>query len=491
MKVLFQQAKNGQLTAILNNIYLHSSYNPMREAQRYVENINVSYSPSLILVLEPGLSYIIPLLRKRFPDSKIGIIRYLQDFQNFNYDADYIFNYFEHKSDFENFLFNTLGEEKIFGALVLQWQPSSKIFPEIENNILISIKNSMEKAKTLLVTREFFEKKWFLNSCNFVKYVNSTVSIRKKIDIPIVIISSGPSLKESLNIIKNNREKIFIICLSSAIKVCLYNNITPDLCVSTDGGFWAGEHLKCLTDKNIPLALPLEGFCQKNILEKNKILPLIYSDGISKYIADISNIPVLEAERNGTVSGTALILAMSISSNDIYFCGLDMSSQNGFQHCQPNEIELNNSIKDTRINSKEKRISISQYSKGVLSIYKEWFDFLNLNGRKVYRVIEKKYKNNTLGFIKDLSTNDFSYNLSNLNAFNNNDYFTDVIWKKNLKQISVYLLENLKKGKWIKNIFPLSMTSLSHNKNNTDIKNRLENDFHSLLKKTENILNEH
>ena len=61
-----------------------------------------------------------------------------------------------------------------------------------------------------------------------------------------MIIASGPSLQVALSSIRKNQASYFLIVLSSAIKCCFENNIIPDLCISTDGGYWAKEHLKIL-----------------------------------------------------------------------------------------------------------------------------------------------------------------------------------------------------------------------------------------------------
>ena len=85
--------------------------------------------------------------------------------------------------------------------------------------------------------------------------------------MPVVICASGPQLKPCINTIKTSQDKIFIICLSSALSVLVKNGITPDFILTTDGGFWAGEHLKYLKkNPGITLAAPCEAFIPKKIL---------------------------------------------------------------------------------------------------------------------------------------------------------------------------------------------------------------------------------
>ena len=158
MKVTIQKAKNGEETAIFENHFLHSNYAPVKEAERFVENLQLPYIPSIIIITEPALSYITVFLKKRFPDIKLGVIRYTSDFENYNNGFDFILNYYEH-SDFAAFLENKLNEEELLQTYFIPWTPSSQAFNETDKKVWQNIKAAMERAKTLLITRQYFEKK--------------------------------------------------------------------------------------------------------------------------------------------------------------------------------------------------------------------------------------------------------------------------------------------------------------------------------------------
>lgn len=490
MEIEFLPAKNNEQTVKVQNLFLHSSYNPSKEAERFVETLTLPYNPKLIIILEPALSYICPFLKTKFPDIKIGVIRYVNNFENYNSNFDLVINYFEHSNDFSNYLFYKLGEELLLSTYFISWQPSSKAFPQIDNNCWLSIKNSMEQAKTLLVTRQYFEKKWLINTCNNLKYIKNPIKLSQKIDKPILILSSGPSFQPVISVINQNRNKFFIICLSSAISVCIKNNFIPDLFMTTDGGFWAGEHLKKIAKTEVPLAMPTEAYCKKSLLNKIKVLPLKYDDGISNNFISLSDLNCEHAFRNGTVSGTALQFAIEYSKNvPIYFCGLDMSNQKGFQHTQPNEIELNTFSNDNYIKSQELRSVRSEYSKSSLDIYKNWFENFNLNGCKVYRIIDTKFKHNTLGQIIDISSQEFSKDISKIQEIQSAEIFEKITYKFNSKKLLNYLNENCNSEDWKKQIFPADIVSLNHNKTQ-ELENKIEERNSKLIAKLKEILND-
>ena len=486
MNISIQKAKNGEETAVIENHFLHSNYAPLKEAERFVENLKLPYIPSLIIITEPALSYITKYLKKRFPDIKLGVIRYCDAFKNYNSDFDLVLNYYEH-TNFEVYLENTLNEEELLKCFFIPWTPSSQAFIETDKQVWKSIKAALERSKTLLITRQYFEKKWFLNSCNFVRYINNLISFSFPLEKDVLIISSGPSLKPFINLIKENTRKFFIIALSSAISVCIKNNIIPDLCMSTDGGYWASEHLKALYKHDIPLAISAEGYCKKSLLSKLKILPLDYGDGFSHELLCSAKINCVKALRNGTVSGTALLFAASNFTKNIYLCGMDMAAQNGFQHTQPNQLELNSSLTDNRIKNKMSRIYKSGLTNGSLDIYRQWFinNPQQTGNIKVYRLIQKTDSKNSLGWIEDLELYTFEKTLNQITESSK--------ISGNLQNYSFEFnkaVENLlNTDKWKNQLFPLDYVQLSHSCEKEPILNKIEKEYNDIKQKAESILN--
>ena len=486
MNIIIQKAKNGEETALYGNHFLHSNYAPIKEAERFVNNLQLSYIPSLIVITEPALSYVAVFLKKRFPETRLGVIRYSESFNNYNSNFDFIFNFYEHP-DFETFLESQLNEEDLLKCFFLPWGPSSQAFSKIDKLVWQSIKAAMERAKTLLITRQYFEKKWFINSCNFVRYCKKIITIKNSIDKDVLIISSGPSLNAFIDTIKKNQKRFFIICLSSAISVCLKNHIIPDLCMSTDGGYWASEHLKTLYKHNIPLALPAEGYCKKKLLSKITILPLDYGDGFSHALLNTANINTIKAVRNGTVSGTALLFAITNFTKNIFLSGMDMSSQKGFQHAQPNQLELNSSLLDNRIKNKATRLFKSELTNVSLDIYRQWFinNPIKTGNRHVYRLIEKNDSKNSLGWIKDIEVNDFQKKISFIPE-SEKSLLNSQTYTFNSSQSVNEVLNN---DVWKKQLFPLDYVQLSHSNQKEPINIKIENEWKKLKEKAETILN--
>ena len=499
MLLEFSNAKDGLKTFSADGVFFHSTYSPYKEAERFIESLQFINNPKYIFLVEPGLSYTHEILKKKYSECKTICIRLFDSKLGDENIWDYVI-YFSEIQNLNSYLTTHFDEEKLLNSTIAFTQQAQKFFCDKITLIIEQYKQALETAKTLLVTRQFFEKKWLINSCNFVRFANRVCNPQLKTTLPVVVCASGPGLESCLNILYENQNKLFIIGLSSATKVLLQNNIIPDLIISTDGGWWAGEHLKELKKHNdIILASPCEAFIPKSILKNNILLALKYNDSssfISSNILESLNVIGCNAVRNPTVSGTAFYFAKEITNNKIFFCGLDLAGGKGHQHTKPNEIEKDNLIFDNRIKNVETRNSRSRYNTQSLEIYREWFSSLD-DVENVYRVIDNKAyvkAQKSLGKIKDISAIDFDRQIKDhltshkeKKAFELNEC---QILQANREKTFELILKNLQDEKWAKQIFPadyLSINNSSDAANKEQLKNRLGQKIKKLEEKIRTI----
>ncbi len=399
-KIEFIKAKNNQTSCSADGIMLHSSYDPCKEAERFVQTAPVPFSPKYILLTEPAISYCARYLKEKYPEAKICCIRYVQDFSQYDIEWNKTF-YIKEEAALSEEIFSYMGEEGISACVFLSWKASEKVFKQENSTAWNAIKSAVLKSRSVLATRSYFAKRWTKNTLRFCTFAKNTLEIQKG-NLPVVICASGPSLFSSLNKIKENRNKFFLIAVSSALSPLVNRNIIPDMCISTDGGYWAKLHLSfALKKHNIPLALPAEGCCFAENIINTKIIPLFYGDGISEEILKSCGYTKTPAQRNGSVSGTVAQLALNLTTGNIYFCGLDLSPSTGFAHTQPNELEINAARFDTRLLNSETRIAPSCFKNNSLEIYRSWFKNTDFKNR-LFRLSDGyPYKNN-LGSIIDV-----------------------------------------------------------------------------------------
>ena len=411
--IRFFTAKNGSISCSANGTSLHSSYDPEKEGERFAASLGASFYPEYIIVTEPALSYCETFLRKRFPSARLCAVRYSEDFSESDKRWDIVFNAAKKEDELSENLFASLGEEGLCSSLFASWYPSARAFPRKDEAVWREIKNAVDKGRDVLFTRSAFSSRWILNAFFICKHIERVKTLIKG-NAPLVVAASGPSLTNALPLLARFRKYYFLIAVSSALSVLNAHDIVPDLCFSTDGGFYAKAHLTRLAFvSGIPLALAEEAACGGTILSQNDIVPLSYGDGFASKLFKSCGIPSVKIERNGTVSGSALSFAKAITDGPIFFCGLDLAPAPGLQHAEPNELDLRAEIFDVKTFPKETRASISRFTSGALRLYRKWFQALpEKETRNVYRLAHEYRFSNTLGAIGDVDFDFFEKSLS-------------------------------------------------------------------------------
>ncbi len=429
MKIRLDTAKNASVTCVVDGRFLHSKYNPENEAKAFVDSIACNFEPSCIFLLGASLPFCASHLQKRFPNKPIFAIQYNNFFilnhyeygQHFNTDSSWTKTFLCDESTTDSTLceeiFNTLGEITLAAPLVLEWKAAHVSFPSESSKAWQSMRLLISKTSSILSTRSYFSDRWLKNIIKFCIYTKKIKYI-DKISYPILLIASGASLKYQLANIKKAQNNFFILALSSSLSVLFENGIIPDLCISTDGGYYAQKHLDVIRrnnngNKSIPIAVSPESNIPVELLETIPVLPLTYNDGIENVLLNACSIQGVAAQRNGTVSGTAAELALAITDSFVYAVGLDLSTSKGYSHAQPNEHEKIHEVSDFRLSPLSSRLSRGRhaYTSNTISpmeIYKQWFSTRGeVFSKRFFRILPDGFQyENSLGIIKDIPWTD-------------------------------------------------------------------------------------
>jgi hypothetical protein len=465
VQAVFSSARNGSPTCSVNGIHIHSAYNPETEAQRFVDTLTPRFNPSCVIVVEPALSYCAKPLRKRFPEAVLCAVRLLPDFRTSDPSWDHIFYYdISHGAAFfSEVLYHTLGEDLLCASFFCTWPPSQQAMNNLCAILWEAIKSAVLKSRDVLATRAKFTSRWTANAVLSATRMNSCMSVKAG-SAPVIVAASGPSLQSSLAYILSRRSSFFLIAVSSALSPLLANGITPDICFTTDGGFWASYHLAspCIKQASYAVAASSESYCPPSLYSCKNIIPLSYEDGPECDIYHSCSIPYIHAERNGTVSGTAALFALSITTGPVYMCGLDLAPSAGFVHTQPNALDINNSLAEKRTFTRETRISSSRFSSdGSLGIYRSWFRSVSKQtASRLFRLSDNFSFTEKLSPIADINWNFFSSNLSSVSQKNMHLPLLEkcsplLSCKERTEIVSQLLSEKRKSGAWNNLLCPL------------------------------------
>jgi len=402
-------AKNGY-TVSAGEITLHSRYNPMQEAEKYIGSLNLKDLYRYFILIEPGLGYLAAALEKQFPQTAL-IVLHCSAF----YDSEKLRPFLTEgpllaegsapswnpscKESLENFLDRHINGADASGIRLIEWKPSVNAYGRACADLAARTVECIRRITAGKKTVEQFGRRWLRNALRNLELLENPVEYKSGSQ-PVLVCAAGPGLEDSLDTIAQWRQSPsppLLIAVSSAAPALLHRNIVPDIIAATDGGPWALFHLyECLRVVDCPRNAKTLGTQKKKSDGLNKVpviaaaltaaLPsqvktqpiLILSDGSlwQELLLGVCGLPFARFPQRGTVSATALDLAFSLSEGNVYLAGLDFSHRDLKTHARPYAFEKIPEYSASRYKpvysqTFERESAITK--SGSLGIYATWF----------------------------------------------------------------------------------------------------------------------
>ncbi len=244
-------SKNNLPILKYKNTYIHSLYDPIKEAERQVQLKNKEKT-TLILVFGLGYGYHISHLLSKLAEQPCVIIV-------FEYSKD-IFHSSLHHADLEfledpriilfvgedfwdelQYLFASLKVSDIRGTYIQYLQSEYAIFKDQYSGMLQSVNSILQQQFQNQLTSLEFEKLWLKN------LIQNSVLLSQHQDISAlfngfegktaVIVSAGPSLAVSIKELQRFKERVVIISTDTALNPLLEGDIVPDFVVAADAQY--------------------------------------------------------------------------------------------------------------------------------------------------------------------------------------------------------------------------------------------------------------
>ncbi|HUX13710.1 MAG TPA: 6-hydroxymethylpterin diphosphokinase MptE-like protein [Spirochaetia bacterium] len=333
---VFYPARNGSLCALVGTVHIHSRFDPETEASRFVESA-IARSSAATIVLGAALGYITRELRRRAPSTRIITVDYHEDFRSRRVcdpDASW---YPDTPETLTAFLYRILPEEELGGLAVLDWRPAAQAAGDLALTIAQELQNAISELNANIATSGYFGRRWFRNAlANFVSWQKYTVPPEDR--RVTVIAASGPSLNRAADLLVHRRSDLRVWALASALTPLLARDVVPDMIVVTDPGFYAEEHLREARNLHIPVAAPFttaRGMWHVG----GGIVLLDQGTAVEREIMRLAGLRGLAASPNGTVAGTALELALSVTAGPIVLAGFDLCIDDVISHASPHAFD--------------------------------------------------------------------------------------------------------------------------------------------------------
>ncbi|MGA2141757.1 MAG: 6-hydroxymethylpterin diphosphokinase MptE-like protein [Brevinematales bacterium] len=235
------RTKDNRFTMLLHGRYVHSFYTCGREAARLVEHIlPLERENTLVIFLGAGLGYHIEELEKEGFKNLIIIERDREIFSVFDKiyirgDNSYVISPDDEPSRLDTIItMLDIEKWKNIKTVSLRGSYERELYKPFEDRIERLLQVKLGDFSTRLK----FEEIWLINIIKNIGNLKSSGLVRqlfgKAVNVPVIVVSAGPSLKLSLNEINRFSDKCIVIAVDTALTPLYEAGIIPDFIYSLD-----------------------------------------------------------------------------------------------------------------------------------------------------------------------------------------------------------------------------------------------------------------
>lgn len=238
----------------------------------------------------------------------------------------YLSTFFDYISFCYNKTYSLPGYDVLYYDAIKEYERKCKRYLEylsVNNNSIISL-NEKVNYNTIM-------------NFQFIKESTDILRIRElfKLDnvcekIPAIIVAAGPSLDKNIKYLSSAKGKACIICVDSAVRMMLKNNIIPDMLVTLDPD---KERILFEDDRVNDMYLCYSVHGTYDVIKKNRKKKILYNN--MRYIYNLLNNLGIETgliDVGGSVANSAFSIARYLGFKDIIVIGQDLAFTNDKKH---------------------------------------------------------------------------------------------------------------------------------------------------------------
>ncbi len=366
MKWLVEIAKDGSYTLQLNGIFLYSKYRPKEDVEKFIAKEVTTDSKQYIL-FGLGLGYHAEALLEKSPKSTVFVV--LADKAELELCREYgSAHILEDKRIYiirDEFGLTNISLAETQLIIPLQWLKaigsSHPLFALLED---IKIRQMSFQHVSGIMQENFLE-----NTSNNHLSLQEFNAFAKSDSA--VLVSAGPSLNQTVEVLKKISRFCFILAVGSALKSLLKEGIVPDAVIITDPTHLVKEQIE-QTEYNGLLFYMATANCEMANIHKGKKI-ILFQNGytLSEEFAITNDFPLIET--GGSVATTGLSLLEFMGFQTVYLFGQDLGFQNNQTHAN---LSASSNTYETEIKFQTVLSNNGKYinTYSNFNIFRRWFE---------------------------------------------------------------------------------------------------------------------
>lgn len=343
------EAKDGNPVLVLHKDgkehIMNSRFRPIGEAESYAAQFDTIRDKSVIMFFGFGNGTFPKSIYKRGSMDKVFYVFYEPCMESFLYTM--------HHHDLTE-IFGTL-KTHIFvegingngmGALlpdIIDWanMPLAKmmhlpkyreLFPEEYMNFARIIEDNFTRLHMAKNTMSEFALRFMRNVIQNIRYAfegtsgNAFVNAFPK-DMPAILVAAGPSLSKNIQVLKEAKNKAFILCVDTAFRRLMAEGIDPDAVIGVDSRKWVACQENYLSHYQNIMWIA-ETICNAGVtreIHSYRNVILDSGDQINNAIYEKAGCPLPSLATGGSVANTAFSLLELWGFETIILVGQDLA----------------------------------------------------------------------------------------------------------------------------------------------------------------------
>ncbi|NFT06905.1 MULTISPECIES: 6-hydroxymethylpterin diphosphokinase MptE-like protein [unclassified Clostridium] len=259
-KIEIINTRESNPTVLIENVFLHSKYYPLKEGEKFIElNEKFYKNKDVVMIYGLGLGYHIKELLKKCSDNcKIYIFDVDKEVIKIADNLGVLENIRKDKrvKIFENYSQKFLQDFVNVSQMVddiLIYKSSVKLLPEE----YMSLKNALEDYNISKIAVERFGEVMMENYEHNLRLKTPTIKeFFNRINVKgetVIIVAAGPSLDYNINTLRELKGKVKVFSVGRALKTLMENEINPDMITIIDSQEIVCNQLKGYENLDIPL----------------------------------------------------------------------------------------------------------------------------------------------------------------------------------------------------------------------------------------------
>lgn len=247
-----EETRRGDKTLSINKgdskSYLHSKYDPLREAETIVDSYKDLEEDTNIIFYGAGLGYHIKLILEKYPNIKYYIYEPIPELM-----YGLLTNVNLRNLQRNRLMGLNVGLEGMVQSIsrfvdlnrdnlkIIELPSHKQNFPDEYSQFNGIFLDTIKGKRSSLATNYSFQKRWIMNSMkNFGEILSTPNIIIEKKDVfknkPAILVAAGPSLNDEIENLKYIKENglAYIFSVGSAINTLIHHDIYPDAATTYD-----------------------------------------------------------------------------------------------------------------------------------------------------------------------------------------------------------------------------------------------------------------